>query len=155
MATRAIHLEIAEDLNTDSFILALRCFIVRRGNVKHIRSNNGTNIKGVQKELQDAIAEINIPKLLSELVKKHVNFVWTFNPPSSPWIGRAWEALIKSVTRTLKQIARDRLFTEGALHTFIGEVKSVLNNQPTTPSSDSINNYEALSPNHIFLEHSL
>ena len=28
----------------------------------------------------DAIAEINIPKVISELVKKHVNFIWTFKP---------------------------------------------------------------------------
>ena len=97
MTTRAIHLEIAGDLTTDSFILALCRFITCRGNVKHIRSDNGTNFKGAQKELQDAIAEINVPKVVSELVKKHVHFIWTFNPPSSPWMGGAWEALIKSV----------------------------------------------------------
>ena len=97
MTTRAIHLEIAGDLTTDSFILALCRFITCRGNVKHIRSDNGTNFKGAQKDLQDAIAEINVPKVVSELVKKHVHFIWTFNPPSSPWMGGAWEALIKSV----------------------------------------------------------
>ena len=90
-------MEIAGDLTTDSFILALRRFITRLGNFKHIRSDNGTNFKGAQKELQDSIAEINVPKVVSELVKKHVHFIWTFNPPSSPWMGGAWEALIKSV----------------------------------------------------------
>ena len=95
MTTRVIHLEIAGDLTTDSFILALHRFIARRENVKHNRSDNRTNFKGAQKELQDAIAEINIPKVVSKLVNKHVNFIWTFNPPSSPWMGEAWEALIK------------------------------------------------------------
>ena len=37
--TRAIHLEISGDLTTDFFILALRRFITRRGNAKHIRSD--------------------------------------------------------------------------------------------------------------------
>ena len=46
---RVIHLEIAGDLTTDSLILALRRFIACRGNVKHIRSDNGTTFKGVQK----------------------------------------------------------------------------------------------------------
>ena len=154
MATRAIHLEIAGDLTTDSFILALRRFIARRENVKHIRSDNGTNFKGAQKKLQDAIAEINIPKVVSELVKKHLNFIWTFNARSSPWMGGAWEALIKSVTRTLKAIARDRLLTEEVLHTFVCEVESILNNQPIIPSSDDVNDYKALTPNHILLGHS-
>ena len=94
LATRAIHIEIAGDLTTDSFILLLHRFIACRGKVKHIRSDNGTNFKGAQKELQDAIAETNIPKGVSELVKKHVNFIYTFNPPSTrPWMRGAWEAL--------------------------------------------------------------
>ena len=126
-------------------------FIARRGNVKHIQPDNGTNFKGAQKELQDAIAEINIHKVVSESVKKHVR---TFDPPSSPWMGGAWEALIKSVKRTLKAIAHDRLFTEEALHTFICEVESILNNRPITTTSDDINDYKALSPNHILLGHS-
>ena len=84
MTTRAMHLGKAGDLTTDSFSLALCRFIARRGNVKHSRSDNGTNFKAAQKELQDAIAEIYIPKVVLELVKKHVNFIWTFNPPSSP-----------------------------------------------------------------------
>ena len=84
-----IHLEIAGGVTTDSFMLVLRRFITCRGNVKHIRSDNGTNFKGAQNELKDAIAEINIPKVVSELVRKHVNFIWTSNPPSSPWVGGA------------------------------------------------------------------
>ena len=66
-----------------------------------------------------------------------------------------WEALIKSVKRTLKSIACDYLFTEDTLHTFICEVESILNNQPITPSSDDINDYKALTANHILLGHSL
>ena len=84
MTTRAIRLGKAGDLTTDSFILALCCFMARRGKIKHSRSDNGTNFKAAQKEFQDAIAEIYKPKIVLELVKKHVNFIWTFNPPSSP-----------------------------------------------------------------------
>ena len=50
--------------------------------------------------------------------------------PSSLWMGGAWEALIKSVKRILKAITSDCLFTEQALHTFICEVQSILNNRP-------------------------
>ena len=69
-------------------------------------------------------------------------------------MGGAWEALTKPVKITLKTIARDRLFTEEALHTFICEVESILNNLPFTPSSDDVNNYEALTPNHILFGNS-
>lgn len=46
MMTRAIHLEIVGDLTNDSLILSLRHFIARRGNIEHIRSDNGTNFEG-------------------------------------------------------------------------------------------------------------
>ena len=70
-------------------------------------------------------------------------------------MGGAWEALIKSVNRTLKAIERDRLFTKETLHTFVCELESILNNRPITLSSDDINNYKALNPNYILLGHSL
>ena len=97
-------------------------------------------------EFQDAIAEINIPTVVSKLVNKHVYFIWTFNPPSSPWIGEVWEALIKPAKRALKTITGDCLFTEEGFHTFICEVKSILNIWLITLSSDDINDYEALTP---------
>ena len=154
MTTRAVHLEIAGDVSSDSFILSLRCFIAHRGNVKNIRSDNGTNFIGAEKELKAAINEIDKEKVMTEIIEKGIHFSWKFNPPSSPWMGGAWESLIKSVKRSLKAITLDRIFTEEALYTFLCEVESLLNNHPVTPSSDDINDYEALTPNHLILGNS-
>ena len=89
MTTRAVHLEIAGDLSSDSFILSLRRFIARRGNVKNIRSDNGTNFIGAEKELKAAINEIDKEKVMTEIIKKGIHLSWKFNPPSSPWMGGA------------------------------------------------------------------
>ncbi|XP_030227414.1 uncharacterized protein LOC115554725 isoform X3 [Gadus morhua] len=43
LTCRAVHLEVAHSLNTDSCINAIRRFICRRGQVKEIRTDNGTN----------------------------------------------------------------------------------------------------------------
>ena len=53
MSSRAVHLEMAHSLDTDSCIHALRRFISRRGQVTRIRSDNGTNLVGAIRELQD------------------------------------------------------------------------------------------------------
>ena len=43
MASRSIHLEVACTMETDSFINFLRRFICRRGPIRQLRSDQGTN----------------------------------------------------------------------------------------------------------------
>ena len=50
--TQAVHLEIAHSLETDSCIKAIRRFLARRGPIKVMRSDNGTNLVGAEKELR-------------------------------------------------------------------------------------------------------
>ena len=69
-ASRAVHIEVANNLDTDTFILALRRFIGRRGNICYMRFDNGTNFTGAVRELRKALLEMNherISRYLSEL----------------------------------------------------------------------------------------
>ena len=52
LSSRAVHTEVANSLDTDSFINCLRRFIRRRGPVKLIRSDNGTNFAAGNEELR-------------------------------------------------------------------------------------------------------
>ena len=51
-ASRAAHIEVANAMDTDYFIQALRRFIARRGAVRSIRSDNGINFAGASNELK-------------------------------------------------------------------------------------------------------
>ena len=125
LTTRGVHLELATDITTDAFILALRRFIARRGHVKILRSDNGSNFIGAEKELKHALTCIDQNKVAQTLSKQHIQ--WKFNLPVSPWMGGVWEALVKTVKRALRTITRERLFTEDALTTFLCEVESIVN----------------------------
>lgn len=46
LKTRAVHLEVAHSLSTDSMIMALERFVSRRGEPMEMWSDNGTNFKG-------------------------------------------------------------------------------------------------------------
>ena len=48
MSSRAVHVETASSLETDSFIHALRRFLCRRGPVRQLRSDQGTNFIGAR-----------------------------------------------------------------------------------------------------------
>ena len=51
LVSRAVHIEVASSLESSSFIQALRRFIARRGPVREIRTDNGTNFVGARNEL--------------------------------------------------------------------------------------------------------
>ena len=69
MASRAIHLEIAALLTTDSFLNAYRRFVCRRGPIQQLRSDQGTNFVGAKNELQTVLNEMNHEKIQRELLK--------------------------------------------------------------------------------------
>jgi hypothetical protein len=52
MATKAIHLELMSNLTSEAFIAALKCFIVRRGLMDHLYSDNGSNFVGANRDLK-------------------------------------------------------------------------------------------------------
>ena len=129
-----MHQEIVINMLTVSFILALRRFISWQGPIDTIRSDNGTNLVCAEKELRNALKELEQTLISRELNRYRIE--WKFNLPSSPWIGWVWESLMKSVKRSLKIITRD--FTEKSLYTFPCEVAPVINNRPLTPASERI-----------------
>ena len=70
LASRAVHIEVADSLETDSFINALRRFICRWGSVREIRCDRGTNFIGAEPDLKKAIEEMDDQEIKEELLKK-------------------------------------------------------------------------------------
>ncbi len=59
MSSRAIHIEVAVSLSTDSFLNALRRFIAIQGPIRQLRSDRGTNVVGARRELEECLAEMD------------------------------------------------------------------------------------------------
>ena len=72
------------------YVSLLRRLIARHGHMKILRSDNGSNFKGTEKELKHALTCINKSKVAQTLSKQHIQ--WKFNPPVSPWMGGVWKA---------------------------------------------------------------
>ncbi|XP_065197606.1 uncharacterized protein LOC135829128 [Sycon ciliatum] len=94
MTSRAVHLEMATSLSTDCFLNAFERFCSRRGVPTHVRSDNGTNFVGAQRELQELINQFDEEKIAQKAANNSIH--WSFNPPLAPHFGGVHEAMVKS-----------------------------------------------------------
>ena len=105
MVSRAIHPEPVASLETDSFLQALQRFIARRGPVKQIYCDNGTNFVGAANELNKNTCNVDFDRVGSKLL--HQDISWKFNPPAASHMGGAWERQIRSVRKVLSSLVHD------------------------------------------------
>ena len=110
LCSRAVHLEVAESLDTDSCINVLRRFVCRRGPVTEMRSDNGTNFIGANRELRAALKELEQSKIQAALQKQDIK--WVFNPPLGAHHGGVWERLIRSIKNILQCLFREQALTD-------------------------------------------
>ena len=149
LAIRAVHIEVAFSLDKDSFLLALRRFIARRGQVKEIYSDNGTNFTSGERELRDAISEWNQERIHNSLLQKDIK--WTFSPPYGSHFGGIWERCIRTIRKILRSLLREQITDDESLLTLMCEVESILNSRPISTVSSDPYDLEPLTPNHLLL----
>ena len=145
--TRAVHIEIAHSLDTDSMLSALRRFISIRGCPEEIRSDRGTNFVSANKELSECIEQWNDERISMFCLQRSIR--WIFNPPSASHMGGVWERMIRSVRQILRAVLREQLVTDEVLLTVMAEAMNILNSRPLTRNSDSPSDLEPLTPNHL------
>ena len=94
-ANRAVHIEVTCTMETDSFIQALCRFMARRGKVRSIRSDNGTNFVGTDSELRKALKEMNQKQIRDNLLRNGTDWItWHKNPTGASHMGALWECQI-------------------------------------------------------------
>lgn len=149
LTIRAIHIEVVHSLTTDSLIMALRRMASRRGWPSHFFSDNGTNLRGANTELKNAIKEISHDALRSEAANNRAQ--WTFVPPRTPHWAGAWERLIRTVKASLGVVLKERAPRDEVLLTLLAEVENIVNGRPLTHVSVEPGSTESLTPNHFLL----
>ena len=148
LTVRAIHIEVAHSLDTDSFVNSLRRFIARRGQPEQMRSDNGGNFVRGEKELRNAIDGWN--HVIAEFFLQR-NIQWIFNPPAGSHHGGVWERCIRTIRKVMSALLKEQVLTDEGLATLMCEVESIINGRPLTKVSDDPRDLEALTPNHLLL----
>ena len=134
LSSCTMHLEVVQNMETDSFIQALR-FIAHRGSIRLIRCDNGNNFVGAKSELQRSLSEMDEDKISHFLQNGGTDWVtWKNNPPSGSHMGGVWEHQIKSACVILSALLKQHgtSLNNKSLIKVLTEVESIVNSRPLT-----------------------
>ncbi|XP_077865842.1 uncharacterized protein LOC144352833 [Saccoglossus kowalevskii] len=153
LSSRAIHIETANSLSTDSFLNAYRRFIGRHEPIRQLRSDRGTNFVGAKGELLCALAEMNHKRVRHELLKDSCDWVtFKMNVPHSSHMGGVWERMIRSARNALSALlmTHGKQLDDKLLRTLLVEAEAIVNSRPLTYTDvSSTSSLEPLSPSQI------
>ncbi|XP_008179733.1 uncharacterized protein LOC103308325 [Acyrthosiphon pisum] len=156
-ATKAVHIELVNDLTTQSFINALNRFFDRRGKSSVIYSDNATNFVGANNKLKE-LRQLFQSELHLNSTKKalaDVGVSWHFIPPRSPHFGGLWEAAVKSMKSLLVKVLGNVNLTFEELATLLTRAEACLNSRPLTPLSSDPSDPTCITPAHFLVGDSL
>ena len=119
LTTRAVHLKVADGLGTDSFMNCLYRFMSRRGEPSLIRSDNGTNFVGAEREIRQELAKWDQGRIRERFGERRIK--WLFNPPSASHMGGVWERQIRTVRRTLAGLTTEQENDPGSVDDTAGD----------------------------------
>ena len=147
LTSRAVHLEMAFGLDTDSFLNAFYRMVNRRGLPREMVSDNGTNFVGANTELKELADKLDKDKIKSSTANKGV--IWYFNPPLAPHFGGIHETMIKAAKKATYAILKNADVTDEELMTAFTGAEALINSRPLTYQSANPDDDIPITPNHF------
>ena len=141
--SRAVHLELAYDLSTPTFICCLRRFCAGRGVPLIVVSDNAKTFKAAARFLKKLKTDNDVRIFLDN---KRIN--WVFNLERSPWWGGHFERMVGQVKRCLRKVIGNAKLSFDELNTVLSEIENTLNCRPLTYDYDEPG-VEVLTPSHL------
>ncbi|XP_054709007.1 uncharacterized protein LOC129218706 [Uloborus diversus] len=121
--TRAVHLEVASDLSTETFILAFKRFVSRRGLCKIVYSDNAKTFIKTDSLLKEIWSKISKAEVQQYFTKNRI--VWKFIVPRASWWGGFWERMVRSVKTPLKKVLGRSCLSYEEIQTTLTEIEAV------------------------------
>ena len=148
LVTRAVHLELMQDMSTQHFLLGFRRFIARHGKPNKVLSDNASHFK---------LAAETVDKLWTNILQENdvvsyvanENIQWKFIVELAPWMGGFYERLVGLVKRSLRKAIGRICLTNEQLLTLLKEAEAVVNSRPLVYVGNDINSYVTLTPSHF------
>lgn len=139
---RAVHFELVVSLSTESFLMAFRRFVARRGVVSVCYSDNGTNFVGYRNLLKS----LDWSKIQNETLGEGIK--WKFIPPNAPWWGGWWERIFRILKDMLRRSLGKTALNFEEMSTIMCDIEAHINMRPLTYVSEQ-SELRPLTPAHF------
>ena len=120
--TRAVHLEVVENLTTTSFMMCLRRLAATKGMPTLIMSDNHKTFIAGETFLLDLQLD---PSVQEYLQSKNVR--WKHQTPRSPWMGGHFERLVRTMKASLATAISRKFLTLEEFSTVVREAENIVN----------------------------
>lgn len=141
---RAVHIELVEDMTTDSFLKAFRRFVSRRGMPSIIYSDNAKTFQKASKLLKKYHEIMTGKKFRDYLIENKIE--WKFIVERAPWWGGFYERLMRTLKQPLKKVLGRSSLSSDDMYTVLTEVEAMVNSRPLTFISDDPDEASYITP---------
>ena len=125
-STRAVHLELVNDMTTDEFIMCFWRFVARRGVPTDVLSDNAKHFHSASTIL-DRFWLQNITSDDVQQFAAQNGITWHFTPERAPWFGGMYERLVGTVKRALCKSMGRLLLSPVQISTLLTEIEAIVN----------------------------
>lgn len=146
MVTRAVALFMLRDMTTSSVINALMEVKYWYPGLRKIFSDQGSNFKGADREIKEAIKAWDKNKLTNDLAMKGLE--WHFGPAACGSAGGAWERLIGLCKRLIRSVIGTRNVDEHDFKALLTGAAGIMNKRPIVQASADMETL-VLTPQHF------
>uniref|UniRef100_A0AC34G049 Integrase catalytic domain-containing protein n=1 Tax=Panagrolaimus sp. ES5 TaxID=591445 RepID=A0AC34G049_9BILA len=147
-ATRAVCLELLEDMSAKGCINAIIRFMGNFNTPKIFLSDHGSNFKAASTLLKAWKKVLHDPELVDFTANHQIE--WQFITERSPWKGGLYERLIGIMKNCLKFAIGRRKIADDEFHTVVKQVQGIMNSRPIVdidPEKDPLRPIDFLIPN--------
>ena len=147
--TRAVHLELVSDMSTETFLLAFKRFISRRGLCRTVYSDNARTFKRADQDIRELWRSIKEPELLRYFTEKGIK--WKYIAERAAWWGGFWERLVRSVKTCLKKVMGRASLSFEEMTSLLAEAEATINSRPLTFVYNEPEEPQPLTPAHFLI----
>jgi len=152
MTTRAVNVEVLDNLFAESFVHALRRHFATYGLAKSVRLDNLRAHIKMSKELDSLMKKTFVHDLHAKA--RELGLVWSWSTVGQPSTNGVIERCVRMVKECLfKSVGRHKM-NQAQLVTFAREATSIINSRPLGQvHQGSTEDYQAITPNHLLFGH--